>query len=267
MRPETTFGILRDGSRRCGRAVPDSEILAAVRTAYRSEWTPSSRTSIRPIVFGAPSSSWPQPDQRRIAEIVAEGATLLDLREASPIAVSVESLGPEEIIDHLFPGNPLLCVARRVPRDAKTARRSAWRDRLQESALMVPSPMSAMSGVTKDGRHSMRCLANTGPRRFLVIEFDTGDLDSQAARLMHLKRMAALTLAVHSGGKSIHGWFYCQGIPEEMLVNFMRRCVGIGADPAMWNRCQLVRIPGGTRDNGQMQRVLYFNPDTAPKHD
>ena len=67
-------------------------------------------------------------------------------------------------------------------------------------------------------------------------------------------------LVVHSGGKSLHGWFYCAGQPEEELRKFMRYAVSLGADPATWTRCQLVRLPGGLRDNGQRQTVLFCNP-------
>lgn len=122
--------------------------------------------------------------------------------------------------------------------------------------------MSSNTGKTKEGKVSVRCLDNVGPRRFLVVEFDNGDLDSQAARLWHLAATAPLSLAVHSGNKSIHGWFFCQGIPDERLRNFMHGCVRLGADRATWLPCQMVRMPGGTRDNGRSQRVLYFNPKT-----
>ena len=124
--------------------------------------------------------------------------------------------------------------------------------------------MSAPTGLTQDGRESERCLDNTGPRRFLVVEFDSGDIDNQAARLLHLRTIAPLAMAVHSGGKSIHGWFYCAGVPEDALRKFMSRCVTLGADSATWNRCQLVRVPEGRRDNGKPQRAFYFNPATIP---
>jgi hypothetical protein len=41
----------------------------------------------------------------------------------------------------------------------------------------------------------------------------------------------------------------------------MARAVRLGADKATWARCQLVRIPDGTRDNGNRQRVHYFAAD------
>ena len=35
--------------------------------------------------------------------------------------------------------------------------------------------------------------------------------DLCAALLLHLAEKAPLALAVYSGGKSLHGWFYCSG--------------------------------------------------------
>ena len=99
-------------------------------------------------------------------------------------------------------------------------------------------------------------------RRFLVVEFDNGDLDGQAARLWHLGQVAPLTLAVHSGGKSVHGWFATHGKPDSELRHFMRRAVALGADPATWTACQFVRLPDGRRDDGRPQRCFYFNPAT-----
>jgi hypothetical protein len=121
--------------------------------------------------------------------------------------------------------------------------------------------MSAKTGLTRDGKESQRSLCNTGPRRFLVVELDAGTVDDHAAILRHLSWHAPLTLVVHSGGKSLHGWFFCAGQPEERLLRFMRYAVSLGADPATWTRSQLVRVPDGTRDNGKRQAVYLFKPE------
>jgi hypothetical protein len=120
--------------------------------------------------------------------------------------------------------------------------------------------MSAVVGITQDGKRSEHSLNNTGDRRFLVIEQDTGDLDEQAGVLLHLKRKAPMVLAVHSGSKSIHGWFYCAGRDEEFLRRFMAYAVALGADRATWTRSQFVRMPDGRRDTGARQSVFYFDP-------
>ena len=120
--------------------------------------------------------------------------------------------------------------------------------------------MSATEGVTKEGKPSKHTLSNTGPRRFLVVEFDTGTADEHAAVLLHLANRAPLVLAVHSGGKSLHGWFYCAGQPEDRLRRFMEYAVCLGADSALWTPSQFCRMPDGTRDNGNRQAVYFLNP-------
>src|SRR5262249_37868397 len=97
---------------------------------------------------------------------------------------------------------------------------------------------------------------------FLVIEQDNGSIDEQATILLHLAERAPLTLAVHSGHKSIHGWFFCDGKSEEFLRRFMAYAVTLGADPALWTRSQFARMPDGCRENGKRQTVFFFNPDT-----
>jgi hypothetical protein len=119
--------------------------------------------------------------------------------------------------------------------------------------------MSAVTGWTKDGRTSKHTLANTGPRRFLVCEFDTGTADDHAALLLHLATLAPLVCAVHSGGKSLHGWFYVHGMADERIERFFRYAVSLGADPATWTRSQFVRMPDGMRDNGKQQTVFFVN--------
>lgn len=252
--------VLRDAVQGCGRRVPERELQAAVTKAYTSDPPSMIHSPYAPSSQKSRPAPWPKADPDLIATVTARGYGLADLWELSPIRFEDSDSHAEELVDALFLGDPLLCVAKSVPADARTLPRSFWRGHLQFSSFIVPSPMLAPTGTAQDGHESPRCLDNTGPRRFLVVEFDSGDIDNQAARLLHLRTIAPLTLAVHSGGKSIHGWFYCEGVAEETLRHFMTRCVLLGADPATWNRCQLVRCPDGLRDNGQPQRAFYFNP-------
>ncbi len=127
--------------------------------------------------------------------------------------------------------------------------------------FIVPSPMSAETGLTQDGRQSSRCLQNTGPRQYLVVEQDTGTADEQAAILLYLAERAPLVMALTSGNKSLHGWFSCKGASEAKLRSFFNYAVTLGADPATWTPCQLVRMPEGRRDNGRRQAVLFLNPE------
>jgi hypothetical protein len=120
--------------------------------------------------------------------------------------------------------------------------------------------MTARTGRTQEGKPSTHELSITGPRRFLVVEFDQGHVDEHAALFLHLAARAPLAIVVHSGNKSLHGWFYCAGQTEERLERFMRYAVSLGADRATWTRSQFVRMPDGTRENGKRQAVYFFNP-------
>jgi hypothetical protein len=111
---------------------------------------------------------------------------------------------------------------------------------------------------------SAHTLDNTGPRRFLVVEFDSGITDHHAALLLHLANYAPLVLAVHSGGKSLHGWFYCAGQPEDKVNRFFRYAVSLGADPSTWTRSQFVRMPDGKRDDAR-QAVFFWKPIKYPQ--
>jgi hypothetical protein len=78
--------------------------------------------------------------------------------------------------------------------------------------------------------------------------------------LMHLSETAPLVLAVMSGGKSVHGWFFCEDRNEDSLRLWFSKAVALGADSKLWTRSQFTRMPDGTRDNGNRQSIIYFNP-------
>lgn len=287
--------LLRAAAAQCGRMVSDREIADAVRNsrACPQRRTAGSRGLRQMMAMGgkpagdALTGCWPAPDWTVISAIAQTGAGMGDLAAASPVKPNGEHTA-DYFLDVLFPGQPLLCLARENPWDARTAPRGKWRN-VHLFGLIVPSPMRALTGKRKDGKPSVRCLDNTGPRRFLVVEFDfTGrggsasedalilarlaaEVPSRtapdlcAALLLHLIGMGApLALAVHSGGKSIHGWFPVHGRAEADLRCFFACACRLGADPATWTACQLVRLPEGTRANGTPQKVLYFNPRMLP---
>lgn len=238
-----------------GESIKAGEIERAVDNSAPVAWQPGQSPAPR-------QPAWPKVNQEQREAVVASTGGLADLWEHSPIRYEDADPHTEEIIDRLFPGNPLLCCGS-TNSIFKTRPREDWRGRLSGLQLIVPSPMSALAGKTKDGRTSAHTLDNTGPRRFLVVEQDSGTADEQAGVLIHLASVAPLALAVHSGSKSIHGWFYCHGQSEERLRAFMRHAVEIGADPATWTRSQFVRMPDGTRQNGARQVVYYFNPEVV----
>jgi hypothetical protein len=202
---------------------------------------------------------WPSVNVEQRDAIITSGEGLVDLWEISPIRFEDNAPHTEDIIDQLFPRNPLLCCGKSNS-EFDTKPREQWRGELSELQLIVPNAMSAVTGITRNGRESKHSLANTGVRCFLIIEFDVGSADDHAALLLHLAERAPLALAVHSGAKSLHGWFYCKGQLEGRLEAFMRYAASLGADTATWIRSQFVRMPDGLRTNGNQQVVYFFNP-------
>lgn len=200
---------------------------------------------------------WPGVNEEQREAVISQGVGAADLWEASPIR---GDLPTEEVIDSLFPRDCLLCAGQSKSR-FETKEREQWRGRLANLQLIVPNPMCALKGLTQQGKMSAHSLNNTGRRRFLVIEQDSGTADEQAAVLIHLATRGPLALAVGSGGKSIHGWFYCAGMSDEQLWPFMAYAHQLGACHSTWTRSQFVRMPGGLRDNGKRQPVLFWNPE------
>ena len=113
--------------------------------------------------------------------------------------------------------------------------------------------------------------AATGPREYLVVEFDDKFLsrNAQALLALHLALLPPLVMVVDSAGKSLHCWFACQGQSQQILLAFFGSAVSLGADPRTWGKSQFVRMPGGlrkaeTKDQPKRRQViLYFDPSPA----
>lgn len=245
--------LLENAVTNCGRSVPKREIVAAVQNAAPCAWQPNSHSA-----QSKSNPKWPRVNPQKRGVIVCNGGGLSVLWELSTPRIMDNAGHTEQIIDRLFPGNPLLCCgASQFNFDTKS--RDDWRGQLGKLQFIVPSPMSAIVGLTKDGKESKHTLSNTGARRFLVCEFDTGTTDEHATLLLHLGGFAPLICVVHSGGKSLHGWFFVYGQPENKIHDFFRYAVTLGADRATWTRSQFVRMPDGTRNNGKRQTVFFLN--------
>jgi hypothetical protein len=267
----------------CGRHVPLSEIRDAIKNSARCAWTPAEQEP--ESSFAKPEPKNPKPDIAVIDRIVTNGIGIYDLWERSEIRFG-DAHGPpqtEYIIDSIFPGDPLLCVGKSSTRFS-TRRRSVWRGHLSRLPLIVANPMTKVIGTTKDGRPSEHTLDATGPRLWLVCEFDfskfaqdgvtptgwkplleswgSSDItiaDACSALLWELGTLAPLVLVVSSGGKSLHGWFKVAGATESQLIEFSRTAMQLGAcSSTLNNPSQFVRMPDGLRDNGARQLVWHF---------
>lgn len=279
-----------------------AETLILARMARRPNPANEVETTVEKVYSGKASRGeycWPEENRSLAREIIRHGwAPVAELCGASPVRFNKGESRTEEVIKQLFPGDPWLCCAL-SDHAFSTWRLSMWLRRqgwLNSMQLVVPSPMLRKWGTTQEGKQSQHTKDATGPRRFLVVEFDPTkweDLSPQAQQLcgtkarylaakqdehatilLHLGRFAPLVLVVHSGGKSLHGWFWVCDWPEEKARKFFAYAVALGADPATWTSSQFVRMPDGLRrdrdDKGNVirtarQSVLFFNPQPLNK--
>jgi hypothetical protein len=192
----------------------------------------------------------------------------------------------EEIIDQLYPGNPLLCRAAGSERWHHTGSRESIRGVEKEFEWLVINPMRAKTGRTMKGKDgSPRCRDNVGPRKYIVIEFDFGETfrrrieawakkgisprDVQIALIYHLAATGTPRrfpfMIVDSGGKSLHSW-YAIGptFPEGAALALLARAIPYGADPKADEPERFFRFPGGVRksERNQPQPILYYDPTT-----
>jgi hypothetical protein len=259
--PEQMFQLLEALLIDCGRPVPTKEISDAIQHSASCAWRARGSGAVPAI----PARGWPALDPELRTRVVQEtGRGLPDLWCASSFQYDDDDEACRSVLPILYPGNPLICVA-----IAKDSPRIAPLNQLIEIApafqYLVPSPMVKPVGNNQGGKGSVRCYDTTGPRQYLVVEFDSGDTDEQAAILWHLASKGPLVMVVHSGGKGLRGWFACHGLPDERLRSFFKYSCTLGADDHAWVRCQFDRMPGGTRDDGQRQKIYYFAPEVLIK--
>jgi hypothetical protein len=222
-----------------------------------------------------------EPDLDLINSVVlagnADGSAYDRLIESSPIQMQPqpEVRQTNKILRTLFPGNPWLCLG--VGEKAHDCMKlDTWISsrQLARWEFIVPSPQLDHTGVTDDGKPSTHAKANCGLRRFLVVEFDfepdrwpgVKGHDAQAALILYLAKARKPVMVVSSGGKSLHTWFFVEGMTDSDLEPTFRDLQIIGADPRTFLISQFVRMPDGTRsNNGKRQSILYLDPSAMSR--
>lgn len=210
--------------------------------------------------------SWPEADKNEI-EAVAEKTpySLQELRKESPYPESkLGKISPGGLLQLLFPKGSLVCLGESVP-SCSTKKLEEFFCSNENLPFIVPRTMSEEFGVSLDGEISNRCNNNTGPERFVVIEFDDMEENVQVSMIKHLSQFLPLVLVLHSGGKSFHAWFNGCDSSEERVLAFRRHAASLGADKAVFTMCQMVRMPNQCREeNGNLQELHYFAPLNLP---
>lgn len=256
---------------RCDPPWSEKMLLRKLRMAF-SRATPkkdfcdeASPQAWRHLSGGKPEvKKWPDVNKALQRHIIQGGPALGDLLELSPICLEHGKSHAMHYVSQLFPGDPLICCGKTMM-DFWTRKVSCFGRRVEDFQFIVPSPMSRQKGKIQDPEpdgptESEHTLDNTGARRYAVVEFDEGSYDDHAALIWHLGTFFPLVLAVHSGGKSLHGWFWVEGDSDDDVFKFYRYAVSIGADYHTFLKSQFVRMPDGRRANGRRQEVFYFNP-------
>jgi len=256
---EDIFLLLSASVEGCGRYVPEREIRDAITASKACAYQLNG-----PQPTTRPTPKWPTTNLAKREQTVAnDGEGVEGFWRLSPTCCNLEETPASYFLNELFPGNPLVCLG--ASSQSFATKPLADFASLEKYCLVVPSPMSAMTGKRKsDGVESAHTLDNTGPRRYLVTEFDTGTPDDQAAIIRHLSAYAPLVMVMSSGGKSLHAWWRCWDAPDSLVDGFFRYSVSLGADPATWTRSQFVRLPQAWReDKRRFQEVHYFDHNLA----
>jgi hypothetical protein len=189
--------LLEEKSADCGRDVPRREIEAAVLDSEGAMWKPGESNAQRDgededeerpeikqkSARRPPSAEHPaglglnriKLDLPKLEEIVVAGPRLADLRPRSPFPCGIPAgLRMSSLVVRGLFGESLLCCGwSQWEFDTRTL--EEWGEELQGKQFIVPNPMSARLGYTKDGKLSAHTLDNTQqPRLFLIGELDFG---------------------------------------------------------------------------------------------
>jgi len=186
--------------------------------------------------------------------------SLVDMFEDSPHRLFDSK--PAEIINMLFHPDELVC--RGSISKFRTLTAKEWLSVGNVGDQIVPNPSRVKVGTNMKGNPSQHCRDATGRRKYIVVESDDESLsfDEKASVLRYLRDRAGaeLKMVVHTGGKSLHGWFKSTG-DSHLDWEFMRVACLLGADRRMWLPEQLARTPNAVRlSNGAEQKCYHFDP-------
>ncbi len=208
--------------------------------------------------------AYPASSEELISKVVGENPlSVSDLQGASPCA-GTESFPTWGVLQLLFPSDALVCMGV-SGMDFSTRPLDEFVNGGGDLPLIVPRTMANKFGITLEGNQSERCNDNAGPLRYVVVEFDDAGGDEQAGLHWHLRQFLPLVLVLHSGGKSLHGWYNAVGASEAAVEAFKMYAAALGADPQVFVPSQMVRMPNAIRpENEELQRLLYFDNGMLP---
>jgi hypothetical protein len=239
------------------RKVSQSEITSAVNLVFNTEI----KTTDKPRE-PKPRSWIKSATDKIFAEWKTTEQDLIDISDVHP-----KDIDQRALIGALFPQHDaLVCICRKLTYNPhnKTAHLYEFTDTdLVYGQYIVPAYMTARTGITEEGNVSCRAKSIVGERRYIVLDFDEPDPAHHPSIIRWLMGIRAPVMVIKSGGKSLHAWYRLES--QDRDAQFWNLAIMAGADAAIrQNRGQAVRLPMGTRDNGNSQSVIYFNPNNLP---
>src|ERR1039458_2032822 len=124
------IALLESRVQDCGRFVSRKGIEDAVRNSLEHAWQPKGNAAPVPSV-----SKWPKRSEEQRAAIIRDGYGLVDLWGVTIARIEDSTQHTEEIIDRLFPGNPLLCCGK-SSQEFDTRPRGDWRGELDRKSVV-----------------------------------------------------------------------------------------------------------------------------------
>ena len=231
---------------RSRRDFKHDEVERAVNKAYT--------TTLDPERESGPTVEWSPAFTKHLLETEPHGITDWQKRSYP----NPTDFTPKEILElTLKPDDDTwICVGK--SQSLFTTKKFMNWSNLVPHQFVVPTWMTAQTGLTQEGRQSHHAGSNTGERKFMVVDLDDPPKEQHTTILWHLATLREPAVILQTGGKGFHGWFPVGENDED----FWHYAFRLGADPRVErNKSIFVRLPNGLRDNGKRQEVIYLDPN------
>jgi hypothetical protein len=210
------------------------------------------------------------PDPERFKELTSEGPmTEEEFAATSP----TKDTSTSEFLRRLFPKQTTILFNLYESQGQIT-----WDEKVPDIAIgsmmskntngawFLLNPVTGRGVVKPDGKRTFRSEVNLTAYQYGLIESDNVDLGLWLRILSKLG--LPLVSVTTSGNKSAHAIVRIEAKDKNEWLDKMSEIadltVPLGADPAAMTAVRLTRLPGIKRkDNGNTQKLLYFNPSRS----
>ncbi len=219
------------------RPLQPGEINKAIKWAYNSDARPSEYKA-RYVL-----TDWP---------LISEYKDTMTVDQMSSKS-STKPQSTNQVLVDLFDADEKIYLTD-DPRAPGTIFNPSLGDDYSKFKYICPSPLIDENGS--------RVKENIKLHKYIVYESDLDGIahnfDLQAGLICKLETILPLVMVVHSGNKSLHGWFKCAGHEPGTIEEFIKMGIRLGADSSVFRPNQLVRTPLVMRENGNLQDIIYY---------